>query len=365
MCRQILAPYIMEHATIFDDTLRRGIREILSTKISDLEWARLKLPMDLGGAGIFDIYNTSKSGVVASYQESFKHTAIYFPIINELLHSNVVNDRRMTPTIKSFIDERTQLICQANELGMPTHSPDVEREAIKLQYSFSQILTKLSHENFRGNIQGRKDYEANMLHTTQEETYAFLRTIPYKKPLTMNPDRFKTAFNIRFKLSLTFGTNFVCKCGYACRDETDTHPLRCPRYGSNYAHNTALQFVKSLARDAEYHTPKGDVCERETTPALKGLRADGIILLGDEDCSKDLLIDNYGADPTLVSNLQASSNLLYDKVFAANITTKTNKYGPHINPLCATFLTLGFTVFGSFSKELRFVFDRFTQTIFA
>jgi hypothetical protein len=108
--------------------------------------------MDLGGAGIFDIYNTSKSGFVASYQESFKHTAIYFPIINELLHSNVVNDCRMTPTSKSFIDERTQLICQANELGMPTHSPDVEREAIKLRYSFSQILTKLSHENFRGNI---------------------------------------------------------------------------------------------------------------------------------------------------------------------------------------------------------------------
>jgi hypothetical protein len=78
-----------------------------------------------------------------------------------------------------------------------------------------------------------------------------------------------------------------------------------------------------------------------TTPALKGLRADGIILLGDEDCSKDLLIDTYGADPT-----------------------KTNKYGPHIKPLCATFLTLGFTVFGSFSKEPRSVFDRFTQTIF-
>ena len=83
-----------------------------------------------------------------------------------------------------------------------------------------------------------------MLHTTQEETYAFLRTIPYK--ITMNPDRFKTAFKIRFKLPLTFGTNFVCKCGYACRDETDTHPLRCPRYGSNYAcHNAALQFVSS------------------------------------------------------------------------------------------------------------------------
>jgi hypothetical protein len=122
--------------------------------------------------------------------------------------------------------------------------------------------------------------------------------------------------------------------------------------------------VKSLARDAGYHAPKGDVCERETTPALKGLRADGIILLGDEDYSKDLLIDTYGADPTLASNLQASSNILYDKVFAANITTKTNKYGPHINPLCATFLTLGFTVFGSFSKELRSVLDRFTQTIF-
>jgi hypothetical protein len=32
MCRQIPTAYIMEHASIFDDTLRRGISEILSTK---------------------------------------------------------------------------------------------------------------------------------------------------------------------------------------------------------------------------------------------------------------------------------------------------------------------------------------------
>jgi hypothetical protein len=211
----------------------------------------------------------------------------------------------------------------------------------------------------------RKDYEANMLHTTQEETYAFLRTIPYKKPLTMNPDRFKTAFKIRFKLPLTFGTNFVCKCGFKCRDETDTHPLRCPRYGNKYAcHNAALQFVKSLARDAGFHAPKGDVCVREASDTVTGLRGDGIILLADEDCSKDLIIDTFGADPTLVSFLAASTNILYDNVFAAGITTKTNLYGPHINPNCATFIPLGFTVFGSFSKELRTLFERFTKIIF-
>jgi hypothetical protein len=122
MCRQIPTVYIMEHASIFDDTLRRGIREILSTKISDLEWARLKLPLD------FDIYNTAKSGFVASYQEYFKHTAIHFPVINDLIHSNAQVDRRLTLTMKCFNEERTQLICLAKELSMPTHSPDVERE---------------------------------------------------------------------------------------------------------------------------------------------------------------------------------------------------------------------------------------------
>jgi hypothetical protein len=102
---------------------------------------------------------------------------------------------------------------------------------------------------------------------------------------------------------------------------------------------------------------------RESSPGVTGLRADAIILLADEDCSKDLVLDTYGADPTLVSSLAASSNL-YDNVSAANITTKTATYGPHINASCATFLPLGFTVFGSFSKELRALFDRFTRTIF-
>jgi hypothetical protein len=118
----------------------------------------------------------------------------------------------------------------------------------------------------------------------------------------MNPERFKTAYKIRFKLPLTFGINFTCKCGYLCRDESDSHPLRCPRYGSNYAcYNAALQFVKSLARDAGFHAPKGDVCFRESSPGVTGLRADGIILLADEDCSNDLILDTYGADPTLTA----------------------------------------------------------------
>jgi hypothetical protein len=58
-----------------------------------------------------------------------------------------------------FNEERAQLICLANELSMPTHSPDIEREAIKLQHSFNQILIiliKLSHEEFRSSIQGRR-----------------------------------------------------------------------------------------------------------------------------------------------------------------------------------------------------------------
>jgi hypothetical protein len=35
--------------------------------------------------------------------------------------------------------------------------------------------------------------EANLLHTCQEETHAFLRAIPYKPQLTMTPDRFRNA----------------------------------------------------------------------------------------------------------------------------------------------------------------------------
>jgi hypothetical protein len=191
ICRQIPTGYIMEHASIF--------REILSTKISDLDWARLKLLLDLGGAGILDIYNTARSGFVASYQECFKHIAIHFPVIKDLIHSNVLDDRRLTLTMRCFNEERS---CLANKLNLLTHSPDVEREAIKLHHYFNQILIRKS-------VQGRRDYEANLLHTTQEESFAFLRIIPYKKPLTMNPDRFKTAFKIRFKLPLTFGANFI------------------------------------------------------------------------------------------------------------------------------------------------------------
>jgi hypothetical protein len=203
-----------------------------------------------------------------------------------------------------------------------------------------------------------------LLHTTQEESFAFLRTIPYEKPLTMNPDRFKTAFKIRFELPLTFGANFICKCGFKCRSESDTHPLRWPRNGRNYAcHNRALQFVKSLARDAGFHAPKGDVCLRGSAPGVTGFRADGIILLADEDCSKDLLIDTFGCDPTLVTSLAASSDILFGNVFAADITTKNAKYLHVINPNCATFITIGFTVFGSFSKELRALIDLFTTTI--
>jgi hypothetical protein len=59
-----------------------------------------------------------------------------------------------------------------------------------------------------------------------------------------------------------------------------------------------------------------DVCLRESAPGLTGLRADGIILLA-ENCSKDLLIDTFACDPTLVSSLAASSNSLFDSVLCS------------------------------------------------
>jgi hypothetical protein len=68
---------------------------------------------------------------------------------------------------------------------------------------------------------------------------------------------------------------------------------------------------------------------RESAPGVTGLPADGIILLADEDCSKDLILDTYGCDPTLVTSLAASSNILFDNVFAANITTKNASITSH------------------------------------
>jgi hypothetical protein len=85
-------------------------------------------------------------------------------------------------------------------------------------------------------------------------------------------------------------------------------------------------------------------CVSESSP--------GVTSLADEDCSKDLIMDTCGADPTLVSSLAASSNILNDNFFAAKITTKNATYGPHINTSCATFLPLSFTVFDSLSQEL-------------
>jgi hypothetical protein len=64
-------------------------------------------------------------------------------------------------------------------------------------------------------------------------------------------------------------------------------------------------------------------CLCETAPGVTGLRTDGIILLADEDCSKDLLVDSFGCNPTLVSSLATSSNFLFDNVFAAECKVST------------------------------------------
>jgi hypothetical protein len=109
------------------------------------------------------------------------------------------------------------------------------------------------------------------------------------------------------------------------------------------------QFSRSCAG---YHAPKSAVCARESS-----LGVQVFVLIA----SKHLILDTYGDDPTLA----ASSNILYDNYFAANITTKTATYGLRISASCASFLPVGFAVFGSFSKELRaLLFDRFTRTIF-
>jgi hypothetical protein len=60
-----------------------------------------------------------------------------------------------------------------------------------------------------------------------------------------------------------------------------------------------------------------------------------------------------------VAELKSASAKRSDRVFHYALS-----YLPVINPSCATFLPLGFTVFGSFSKELCALFDRFTTIIF-
>jgi hypothetical protein len=55
-------------------------------------------------------------------------------------------------------------------------------DQFSLQYAqLNQILIKLQYEEFRKSVQGRRDYEANLLHTTMEESLAFLR-FPVRSP---------------------------------------------------------------------------------------------------------------------------------------------------------------------------------------
>jgi hypothetical protein len=152
----------------------------------------------------------------------------------------------------------------------------------------------------------------------------------------MAPDRFRNAFRIRFRLALPFGTDHTCTCGFSLRDENDSHPLRCNAHGSNYAcQNSTLAFVKSLARDAGYHAPKGDFCVRESSPSADGVRADGFIALADEDPSKDLIIDVFGSDPSNISFIRASSNILFEKAFEAGYKKKDATYRGLVNSLLA------------------------------
>jgi hypothetical protein len=142
----------------------------------------------------------------------------------------------------------------------------------------------------------------------------------------MNPDRFKTAFKIRLKLPLTFGANFICKCGYKCRDESDTHPLRCPRNGSNHAcHNRALQFIKFSRNGCRFPCPQNGCVSALTTSFSLLTRTTP------KNFSLTLLVATH---PSFL--LAASSKFLFDNVFAADITThdECKVYACHQPLLC-------------------------------
>lgn len=64
----------------------------------------------------------------------------------------------------------TQLTGVANELDMLHLSPEALRELIKIQYPFNQILTSIASEEYRAEIRGKKDMEANLLHTCHEDS---------------------------------------------------------------------------------------------------------------------------------------------------------------------------------------------------
>jgi hypothetical protein len=83
--------------------------------------------------------------------------------LNELRFCNDDSDDRLSRFIREFNFYRTQLTGMANELGMLHLSPEAPRECIKLQYPYNQILISLASEEYRAEIRGKKDIEANLL----------------------------------------------------------------------------------------------------------------------------------------------------------------------------------------------------------
>jgi hypothetical protein len=69
------------------------------------------------------------------------------------------------------------------------------------------------------------------------------------------------------------------------------------------------------------------ICVRESSPSADGVRADGFIALADEDPSKNLIIDVFGSDPSNISFVGASSNILFEKAFEAGYKKKDM---PHV-----------------------------------
>jgi hypothetical protein len=173
MCRQRPPSIILKYAHTFDDNMRRAVRRIFKVQLSDTEWRRLKLPCNEGGCNIFDIYKVAIAGYVASYEECFKISSL----------TSTTSVPATTTLMTAFLAPSVSSTSIAHNLQeWPTNSPcftSAPRECIKLQYPYNQILTSLASEEYRAEIRGKKDIEANLLHSCQEETHAFLRVIPY------------------------------------------------------------------------------------------------------------------------------------------------------------------------------------------
>jgi hypothetical protein len=354
--RHILPSLTTTFCTGFDKLLKDVFESVINTKVTDVQWKQVTLPIKHGGFGIPPTSIVAQAAFNANVLETKAYLLLKVPgVITRLEPTDGVVSRFSQEHMDGMVSFKRNYQDQLSDADDKEEKWDNSisyfLDNLNLQYHFTSIATKTAkHEIFDTlNSPETAADHARFISVSKPYTGLWLLACPKSAPTTFSTAEFQMAARLRLGCEIS---NAPKKCNCKRKpvlDKLATHLLCCPLSGLIRRHDAIQSDILALAKSAGNQASV--VCKDVLVLNTVGDNRRGDMILPQlGPGEKNVLGDFTITCPTASSYVEATRRDPESSIKRAN-DKKNTKYKDAAEALDIKFMPLALECYGAFSKD--------------